>query len=180
MVTLLNQTSILDWYLARLVIKNAQKKKTCVTIRLDCVLKICQLLTELGGSLWLLKEKENLQFDLRFSLFLRLNFDSKPWNDTLRDSQLLTRWGNSRSNRMPQIVCGVGIAHNRTTYLTTWERESSHRNRLGWNSFHKNGTQVTPHDSKFLYPMDTHDDVVGLASNCITKWASHFFHPYNT
>lgn len=163
-VTLLNQTPILERH--RTVCSNYVN---CSRFNCWCNWKdLCDHL----------KRKIIFTSIFNFSLFLHLNSDSKPLNDTLRDSQLLTTWVNSRSNSMPQIVCEVGSAHNSGHIPYNLEREGSHRNQLGLNSFHKTGTQVTSHDSKTF------------GVNMIMLWALHpkaysnepliSFHAYNT
>lgn len=55
--------------------------------------------------MWLVKEKENLHFDLHFDLLELLQLN------------LITEWDNSRFNPMARFICGVGSGHNWVTYL---------------------------------------------------------------
>ena len=73
--------------------------------RLDYVLTLDTILgsaeNKNRGSMWSLKEKEDLHFGLLE--LLHLYFDSEPWNDNLCDMELLTEWDNSKPIQCPEV-----------------------------------------------------------------------------
>lgn len=48
--------------------------------------------------------------------FVKLNSNSKTWNNKLHDLQLLTKWDDSKFDGH-NILCGVGTANNTTAYF---------------------------------------------------------------
>jgi hypothetical protein len=68
-LVLLNWTLLVEWYMARLVLRTYKKKKTCVSMRLDYVRNSwtpfqVELLTQLGWPMQSLQEEESPHFDL--------------------------------------------------------------------------------------------------------------------
>lgn len=67
----------------------------------------------------------NFHFNL---LYFRIyaNPRYETWDENLRDAQLHANWGNSQSNPMTKIVCGVG----RATYVICNSNEEMWQSRL--------------------------------------------------
>jgi hypothetical protein len=118
-VILLKQT-IFEWYLVKLVVKNALQKDTHYKkIRL-CVQNIenailGSMINIMGVSMWSFKEKGNLHFDL-------LTLASQMWSRNLKQEVAWftiarqMRWLSIQLNG--QNCGGFGIcAHNRATYI---------------------------------------------------------------
>lgn len=113
-LTPLNWTSILDWHMAWLVLRNwHQKYMLFIEIGLCAENILSILISSTSNTIWEghLRRKIKVSiFDLLYLLHLASYYET--WDDNIRDLRLLTRYDNSQFDPTCNIVLEFGSAHN--------------------------------------------------------------------